>query len=52
MQQGDVIISVNQKRVSSIDEYSRAVKEAEKRGSVALLVKRGDASIYVVLRLR
>jgi Do/DeqQ family serine protease len=52
MQQGDVILSVNQKRVSTINEYSMAIKEAEKRGSVALLVKRGDASIYVVLRLR
>ena len=52
IQQGDIITSVNQRRIANLDEYSRALKEAEKRGSVALLVRRGDASIYIVLRLR
>lgn len=52
LQQGDVILSINQKRVANLEEYGRAVKAAEQRGSAALLVKRGDASLYVVLRLR
>jgi S1-C subfamily serine protease len=52
LQQGDIILSINQKRVANIEEYGRAVKDAEQRGSAALLVKRGDASLYVVLRLR
>ncbi|MBT0665222.1 DegQ family serine endoprotease [Geobacter pelophilus] len=52
MQPGDLIVSVNQRRVANLDEYGKAMREAEKRGSVALLVKRGNASIYVVLRLR
>jgi S1-C subfamily serine protease len=52
IQEGDVIVSVNQRRVSSLAEYGKAVKEAENRGSVALLIRRGNASLYVVLRLR
>ena len=52
IQQGDVIVSVNQKRIASISEYLSAIKEAGKKGSVALLVKRGDASIYFALRIR
>lgn len=52
LQQGDVILSVNQKRVANLEEYGRAVRDAEQRGTAALLVKRGDASLYVVLRLR
>lgn len=52
LQQGDIILSINQKRVVNLEEYGRAVKAAEQRGSAALLIKRGDASLYVVLRLR
>lgn len=52
IQQGDIILSVNQKRVTNLEEYGRAVKAAEQRGSAALLVKRGDTTLYVVLRLR
>ncbi|GAM09180.1 putative periplasmic serine endoprotease DegP-like [Geobacter sp. OR-1] len=52
IQPGDIITSVNQRRVANLDEYAKAIKEAEQRGSVALLVNRGNTSIYVVLRLR
>jgi S1-C subfamily serine protease len=52
LQGGDVIVAVNQKRIASISEYLSAIKEAGKKGSVALLVKRGDASIYFALRIR
>jgi Do/DeqQ family serine protease len=52
LQSNDVISAVNQKKIGNVAEYEKAVKEAEKKGSVALLVKRGAASIYFSLRLR
>lgn len=52
IQRGDIILSVNQKKVTSLADYARAMKEAELKGSVALLVKRGDANIYFALRIR
>ena len=52
IQQGDVIVSVNQKRVRNLAEYQRAVRDASARGAVALLVRRGSASIYFALKLR
>lgn len=52
IQRGDIIQSVNQKRVRNLGEYQQAMKDARKRGAVALLVKRGGASIYFALKLR
>ncbi len=52
IQEGDIIVSINQQRIANLEEYSKAVNAAEKRGSVALLVKRDNTSIYFVLRLR
>jgi serine protease Do len=52
MQRGDVIVSVNQRRIGSLKEYASAMKEAERKGSVALLVRRGGASIYFALKIR
>jgi serine protease Do len=52
LQNNDIIVAVNQKKIKNVVEYEKAVKEAEKKGSAALLVKRGAASIYFALRLR
>jgi serine protease Do len=52
IQRGDVITSVNQRKTGTLKEYDAAMKDAEKRGSVALLVRRGNASIYFALKLR
>ncbi|HEY6873621.1 MAG TPA: DegQ family serine endoprotease [Geobacteraceae bacterium] len=52
IQQGDLIVSVNQKRIANLADYARAMKEADRKGSVALLVKRGDNSIYFALKIR
>ena len=49
---GDIIISVNQKKVGNLADYSRVMKEAEQRGSAILLVQRGDSSIFFPLRIR
>jgi Do/DeqQ family serine protease len=52
IQRGDVIISVNQKKVAGLADYAKAMKDAERMGSVALLVKRGNANIYFALKIR
>jgi serine protease Do len=52
IQRGDVIVSVNQKKVRNLAEYQKAMQEANSKGAVALLVKRGGASIYFALKLR
>jgi Do/DeqQ family serine protease len=52
LQSNDVISAVNQKKIGNVAEYEKAIREAEKKGSVALLVRRGAASIYFSLKLR
>jgi serine protease Do len=47
IQAGDVIVAVNQTRFSSIDEFTKLIGEQQKGAKVALLVRRGEASIYV-----
>jgi Do/DeqQ family serine protease len=52
LQRGDIIVSVNQKRVGNLNEYGKAMREAEQKGSVAFLVNRGGSSIYFALKIR
>ncbi|QXE90648.1 DegQ family serine endoprotease [Geomonas subterranea] len=52
IQRGDIIVSVNQKKVRNLAEYQKAMKDANNRGAVALLVRRGNANIYFALKLR
>jgi serine protease Do len=47
---GDVIVSVNNQPVNSAAELSRQLNDTS-RSAVALLIKRGDGSLYVPLRL-
>jgi serine protease Do len=47
---GDVILAVNQKRFSSVDEFKKLVSQRKKGESVALLVRRGDASLFVPIK--
>jgi serine protease Do len=46
---GDVVIAVNGKAVRSVEELRKAA--SKDKGTVALLVKRGDASIFVPIEL-
>ena len=52
IQRGDVIVSVNQKKVHNLAEYQRAMKDADAKGAATLLIRRGSASIYFALKLR
>ena len=49
LQPGDIIVSINRKKVANLAEYARLVAESTRKGSVVLLVNRGNASIYFVL---
>jgi len=47
---GDLITSVDRQSVSSVSEFTAAVKQAKKNGKVLLLVKRGEVSQFVVVK--
>jgi serine protease Do len=51
IRRGDVILAVNNQEVKSVDELNRLVAPTDKPRTLALLVKRGDASLYVALRV-
>jgi len=52
IQRGDIIISVNQQKVAGLPDYAMAMKDAERKGSLAILVKRGESNIYFALKIR
>lgn len=48
LEEGDVIMQVNRKRVKTINELARAVDDIN--GNIVLGVKRGDDSIFVLIQ--
>jgi serine protease Do len=44
---GDVILGVGRERFKSIEEFERLIAEQKQGESVALLVRRGEATVYV-----
>jgi serine protease Do len=48
---GDVIVAVGQTRFKSLEEFQKLVEAQPKGSSVALLVKRGEASVYVPMEV-
>ena len=52
IKRGDVIVSINRKKITTSAEYQRIIQQATRGGSLTILVRRGDASIYFALRLR
>jgi len=51
MKRGDVIVSINRKRISTAADYQRIISQTQ-RGSLTILVRRGDASIYFAVKLK
>lgn len=49
---GDVIVAVNQSRFSSLQEFNRILAALPAGSAVALLVRRGDQTIYATIRMR
>jgi serine protease Do len=52
LQEGDLIVEVNRKRVTKVSELQSAVAESRKKGSILLLVKRKTSSLFVPLPLQ
>ena len=52
IKRGDVIVSINRKRTANTGEYARMLEKAGRSGSLTILVRRGDASIYFALRIK
>jgi serine protease Do len=51
IQPGDVILAVNQERFRNLEEFKKLIAQRKKGESVALLVRRGDSSLYVPMEL-
>ncbi|HYH40348.1 MAG TPA: DegQ family serine endoprotease [Burkholderiales bacterium] len=51
VQRGDIIIAVNNVYFKSADEFNRIVQQQPAGGIVALLVRRGDAALYIPMRV-
>jgi serine protease Do len=49
--EGDLIREVNGIRIASVGDYTRAVSAVKKGGYLKVLLRRGDASLFVALRL-
>ncbi|ABL00792.1 Do family serine endopeptidase [Pelobacter propionicus] len=48
---GDLIVSINRKRIATTAEYQKAIRQAQ-GGTLIILVRRGDSSIYFALKSR
>ncbi|MHB1091557.1 DegQ family serine endoprotease [Thiobacillus sp.] len=51
IQTGDIILAVNNTRITSVAAYRKAVAAIPAGKSVALLVRRGDSSLYIPLKI-
>jgi Do/DeqQ family serine protease len=51
IKRGDIIISINRKRVGSVADYQNIISQS-KGGRITILVRRGDSSIYFALKLK
>jgi serine protease Do len=51
VQRGDIILAVNNIYFRNIDEFNRIVQQQPAGAIVALLVRRGDAALYIPLRV-
>ncbi|XOV80654.1 MAG: Do family serine endopeptidase [Aestuariibacter sp.] len=49
LEEGDVILGINRNRISTVSELRRYFEDFE-RGVIALNVKRGNTSLYLVIR--
>ncbi|MDD2366757.1 MAG: DegQ family serine endoprotease [Desulfuromonadaceae bacterium] len=52
IKRGDVVVSVNRKRVANTSMYNRVIQQTGRGGSLTILVRRGESSIYFALRIK
>jgi serine protease Do len=51
IRRGDVIQAVNNQEVKSVDELNRLLSPVDRSRTVAVLIKRGEGSVYIPLKL-
>ncbi len=49
LEEGDVIVQVNHKRVTNTDQFNSAVRQGDGSGSTLLLVRRSGGSLFLVI---
>lgn len=52
MRRGDIILGVNQEKLTSLEQFNRLLSKQKAGGAVALLVRRGDDLLYVPMKVR
>ena len=52
MRRGDVIVSINRKKISTVADYQRIMKKVTRGTNLTILVRRGDANIFFALRFQ
>jgi S1-C subfamily serine protease len=48
---GDVVLEINRKAIRNIDDYQGALQSLEKGKSALFLVKRGENTIYLAVKI-
>ena len=51
IREGDVILAVNNTSVKTVDEFRHLIRAVPKGKSVAILVRRGDGTLYIPLKI-
>ncbi|HEY5994745.1 MAG TPA: DegQ family serine endoprotease [Gallionellaceae bacterium] len=51
LQRGDVILSINNEEVGSVGRFNEVLKQIPKGHNVALLVRRGEGTTYIAIKL-
>jgi S1-C subfamily serine protease len=52
LQESDLIVEANHEKVTSAEDLERALNQAKDKDSVLLLLKRKDASLFVVSQIK
>ncbi len=52
IRRGDVIVSINRKKISTVGDYQRIMKNVTRGTNLTILVRRGDANIFFALRFQ
>ncbi|NGX53507.1 MAG: Periplasmic serine endoprotease DegP [Chlamydiae bacterium] len=48
---GNLIVAVNRKKVTTIEEYNQAIENANKNGRVLLMIRQGEAVRFITLNV-
>ncbi len=51
MRPGDVILSINNQDIKTVEQFNQTVNKIEKGRSIALLVRRGDTATFITMKL-